>query len=193
MLTVGSSRKPALELFPFISLFLCVIGVLAFLQNLLVVGEIGATEEDASQPQIFQTAYRIEAMSDRIVLHPPEADLTEIYSRLNLEEIAGLKSVQAGRSRSIESDGKTLRFEPTFDELSLQLALNEVSSLNLLAKEYGIEYEEFVLLSVHSGGSDTYHYLSSVLDVPIFKHIRSGLELAQPDALQSNNRQDTTQ
>jgi len=57
MLSVGSSRKPTLELFPFISLFLCVIGVLAFLQNLLVVGDIGASEEEAQQPQIFQTAY----------------------------------------------------------------------------------------------------------------------------------------
>ncbi len=181
MLAVGSSRKPALELFPFISLFLCVIGVLAFLQNLLVIGDIGATEEDALQPQIFQTAYRIEAMSDRIVLHPPETNLGEIYSNLNLEELAGLNSVQTNRARSTESNGKTLLFEPSFDELSLQLALNEVSSLNLLAKEHGIEYEEFVLLSVHSGGSDTYHYLSRILDVPTFKHIRSGLEIGQSD------------
>lgn len=181
MLAVGSSRKPALELFPFISLFLCVIGVLAFLQNLLVIGDIGATEEDALQPQIFQTAYRIEAMSDRIVLHPPETNLSEIYSNLNLEELAGLNSVQTNRTRSTESNGKTLLFEPSFDELSLQLALNEVSSLNLLAKEYGIEYEEFVLLSVHSGGSDTYHYLSRILDVPTFRHIRSGLEIGKSD------------
>lgn len=182
MLTVGSSRKPALELFPFISLFLCVIGVLAFLQNLLVMGDLGATEEDALQPQIFQTAYRIEAMSDRIVLHPPEADLTEIYRDLNLEELAGLNTVQKNRNNVIDAKGKVLLFEPTFDELSLQLALNEVSSLNLLAKEHGIEYEEFVLLSVHSGGGDTYHYLSRVLDVPVFRHIRSGLEIGQSDA-----------
>ncbi len=188
MLTVGSSRKPALELFPFISLFLCVIGVLAFLQNLLVMGDIGATEEEAAQPQIFQTAYRIEAMSDRIVLHPPDADLKEIYSSLNLEELAGLNSVQAGRERDSNSKGRTLFFEPTFDDLSLQLALNEISSLNLLAKEHGIEYEEFVLLSIHSGGSDTYHYLNRVLDVPTFKHIRSGLEIAPPDASADNTQ-----
>lgn len=188
MLTVGSSRKPALELFPFISLFLCVIGVLAFLQNLLVMGDIGATEEDAQQPQIFQTAYRIEAMSDRIVLHPPEANLLDIYGNLNLEELAGLNSVQTNRKRSIASKGITLMFEPNFDEVSLQLALNEVSSLNLLAKEHGIEYEEFVLLSIHSGGSDIYHDLSRLLDVPAFRHIRSGLEIAQSEAPTANTQ-----
>jgi len=178
VLAVGSSRKPALELFPFISLFLCVIGVLAFLQNLLVVGNIGASEEDASQPQIFQTAYRIEAMEDRLVLHPPSVDLLQIYENLNLEELASLEIVGERREIVNADEGKELLFEPTFDELSLQLALNEVSTLNLLAKEYGIEYEEFVLLSVHSGGSDTYHYLSRLLDVPTFRHIRSGLEIA---------------
>ena len=182
MLSVGSSRKPTLELFPFISLFLCVIGVLAFLQNLLVVGDIGASEEEAQQPQIFQTAYRIETMQDRIVLHPPEVELQEIYETLNLEELAGLRAIQAGREFDNESDGRTLMFEPAFNELALQVALNEISTLNLLAKEHGIEYEEFVLLSVHSGGSDAYHYITRLLDVPTFRHIRSGLDVARSNA-----------
>lgn len=178
MLSVGSSRKPVLELFPFISLFLCVIGVLAFLQNLLVMGDIGASEEEAQQPQIFQTAYRIENMRDRIVLHPPDTQLKEIYKSLNLEERASLESIESGRAQDKASNGKTLLFEPVFDELALQVALNEISTLNLLAKEHGIEYEEFILLSVHSGGSEAYHYLTRLLDVPLFKHIRSGLEIA---------------
>ena len=182
MLTVGSSRKPTLELFPFISLFLCVIGVLAFLQNLLVIGDIGASEEEVQQPQIFQTAYRIDCLPDRIILHPPEGELQEVYAKLNLEELEGLRSIQARRTFDKESDGRTLMFEPAFNELALQVALNEVSTLNLLAKEHGIEYEEFVLLNVHTGGSDAYHYISRLLDVPTFRHIRSGLDAARPDA-----------
>jgi len=182
MLTVGSSRKPTLELFPFISLFLCVIGVLAFLQNLLVMGDIGASEEEAQQPQIFQTAYRIECMLDRIVLHPPDVDLKNIYEKLNLEELAGLTTIQTGRAIDKKAKGQTLFFAPAFDELALQVALNEISTLNLLAKEHGIEYEEFVLLSVHSGGSDAYHYISRLLDSTTFRHIRSGLEVAHSDS-----------
>ena len=188
MLTVGTSRKASLDLFPFISLFLCVIGVLAFLQNLLVLGDIGASEEDTLQPQIFQTAYRIETASDRIVLHPPEVDLKEIYRKLNLEELASLDRVQANRALDIASKGKTLPFAPTFDELSLQQALNEISTLNLLAKEHGIEYEEFILFSIHSGGGDTYHSLSRLLDTPSLKHIRSGLELASNNASVENTQ-----
>jgi len=188
VLAVGTSRKPALDLFPFISLFLCVIGVLAFLQNLLVLGDIGASEEDALQPQIFQTAYRIEAMSDRLVLHPPEVELKEIYKTLNLEELAGLDRVQRARAIDIASSGRTLFLEPTFNELSLQLALHEISTINLLAKEHGIEYEEFILLSIHSGGSDVYHFLNRVLDIPSFRHIRTGLEIAKTNASQENTQ-----
>ncbi len=188
MLAVGSSRKPVLELFPFISLFLCVIGVLAFLQNLLVLGDIGATEEEAPQPQIFQTAYRIETMADRLILHPPDVDLKEIYQKLNLEELAGLDRVQANRDQHLDSNGNTLFFEPAFNELALQLALNEVSTLNRLAKEHGIEYEEFILLSVHSGGSDAYHYINNTLDVPGFRHIRSGLEVAPAETQQEQTQ-----
>lgn len=189
MLSVGSSRKPALELFPFISLFLCVIGVLAFLQNLLVMGDIGASEEEALQPQIFQTAYRIDCMLDRIVLHAPDVDLQEIYKKLNLEELAGLRAIELNRANDKASDGMTLFFEPAFDELALQVAMNEISTLNLLAKEHGIEYEEFVLLSIHSGGSDAYHYISRLLDVPMFRHIRSGLEVARLDPADANTTQ----
>lgn len=180
MLAVKTNRKATLDLFPFISLFLCVIGVLAFLQNLLVLGDIGASEEDTQQPQIFQTAYRIETLSDRLVLHPPETELKQIYKNLNLEELTGLDHIQA--TRSATSNGKTILLDPAIDERSLQLALNEISTLNKLAKEHGIEYEEFILLTIHSGGSDTYHYLSGLLDAPAFKHIRSGLELAKFDA-----------
>ena len=93
MLSVGSSRKLTLELFPFISLFLCVIGVLAFLQNLLVIGEIGASEEEAVQPQIFQTAFRIDCLPDRLVLYPPENELLPIFESLSIEELAGVRSI----------------------------------------------------------------------------------------------------
>ena len=184
MLSVGSSRKLTLELFPFISLFLCVIGVLAFLQNLLVIGEIGASEEEASQPQIFQTAFRIDCLPDRIILYPPEHDLLPIFEAVSLEEQAGISSIQArrpsknDRSSDRNSDGFEMVFTVDFDDRPLQLSLNEVSTLNRLAKQYGLPYEEYVLLNVHSGGSDVYHYLIRVLDQPQYRHIRVGLDAA---------------
>lgn len=180
MLSVGSSRKLTLELFPFISLFLCVIGVLAFLQNLLVIGEIGASEEEAVQPQIFQTAFRIDCLPDRLVLYPPENELLPIFESLSIEELAGVRSIEARRPAS--DNGIELFFTSDFDDRSLLLSLNEVSTLNRLAKQYGLSYEEYVLLNVHSGGSDAYHYLVSLLDQPQYRHIRSGLDVAPSEA-----------
>jgi len=180
MLSVGSSRKLTLELFPFISLFLCVIGVLAFLQNLLVIGEIGASEEEASQPQIFQTAFRIDCLPDRIILYPPENELLPVFATVSLEEQAGIRSIQARRlSRSVgNNSGIEMILNSEFDDRTLQLYLNEVATLNRLAKQYGVPYEEYVLLNVHSGGSNVYHYLMLLLDLPRYRHIRSGLDVA---------------
>ena len=178
MLSVGSSRKLALELFPFISLFLCVIGVLAFLQNLLVIGEIGASEEDAIQPQIFQTAYRIESYPDRLVLHPPEDALTPFYEKLSLEEQASVDQIVARRTAERKAKGKVLGFGANFDETYLQINLNEIASINRLSKERGFSYEEYILFEIHSGGSDAYHYLLRLLEQPGYSHIRSGLDLA---------------
>jgi len=179
MLSVGSSRKLSLELFPFISLFLCVIGVLAFLQNLLVIGEIGASEEEASQPQIFQTAFRIDCLPDRIILYPPETELLPVFATVSLEEQDGIRSIQSRRIGQLpESGGIEMILDSGFDNGPLQLLLNEVSTLNRLAKQYGLPYEEYVLLNVHSGGSDVYHYLLLLLDLPQYRHIRAGLDVA---------------
>lgn len=183
MLSVGSSRKLTLELFPFISLFLCVIGVLAFLQNLLVMGEIGASEEEASQPQIFQTAFRIDCMPDRLVLTPPDNELMPIYETLNLEEQAGIRSIESRRKAN--KNGLEMFFTSEFDDRALLLSLNEISTLNTLATANGLPYEEYLLLNVHSGGSDAYHYLLRLLDQPEYRQIRSGLDVA-PAAAESS-------
>jgi len=182
MLNVGSSRKLTLELFPFISLFLCVIGVLAFLQNLIVVGQVGAEEEEASQPQIYQTAFTIECFDGRFVLTPPDIDLFTIYYDVTLEELVGIRSIQQRRKTAKASGEQTMLISENFDDADLHVVLNEISTLNRLAKQYGLEYEEYVLLKVNSGGTDVYHYLSGMLDQTEFKHIRTGLDVSGPQA-----------
>ena len=189
MLGVGSSRNLTLELFPFISLFLCVIGVLAFLQNLLVMGEIGASEEEAKQPQIFQTSYRIECYPDRIVLHPPDDQLSSLYDSLNLEEKAGVDAIRQRREFERAEKGLELSFAPEFPEDYLRIALNEVVTLNRLAKVNRYAYEEYVLLEIHPGGSNVYHYLLELLDRPEYRHVRTGLDLARLETLDSGRLQ----
>lgn len=182
MLGVGSSRNLTLELFPFISLFLCVIGVLAFLQNLLVMGEIGASEEEAKQPQIFQTSYRIECFADRIVLYPPDDQLEPLYESLSIEQKAGIDAIRKRRASERAEKGLVLSFVPEFPEDYLRIGLNEVVTLNRLAKVNRFAYEEYVLLEIHPGGSDVYHYLLELLDRPEYRHVRTGLDLARVDA-----------
>ncbi len=177
MLSVGSRHPLKLELFPFISLFLCVIGVLAFLQNLFVLGDIGEAEEEAKQPQIFHTAYRIESYPDKIVLLPPVIPLDGLIERLTLDEKTALELLLQRREREAELGGLELPFGPEFDEDTLRRTLNEVATLNQLSVTMRYPYEEYLLFTVHSGGSDVYHYLRLLLDSPEYRHLRSGLDV----------------
>lgn len=174
MLTVASSRELRLELFPFISLFLCVIGVLAFLQNLLVMGDIGASEEEALQPQIFQTAYLIECHPDKLVLRPPADALETLYGSVTLEQRSGLDIIRDRRESVANAE---LPFLPEFDEDQLRLSLNEVVTINKLSATHRFPYEEYLLFDIRSGGSDAYHYLQRLLDTPEYRHLRSGLDI----------------
>lgn len=174
MLTVASSRELRLELFPFISLFLCVIGVLAFLQNLLVIGDIGASEEEALQPQIFQTAYLIECHPDKLVLRAPSDALNTLSDMLTLEQRSGLDIIRDSRNRA---DNAELLFLPEFDEEQLRITLNEVVTINKLSATHRFPYEEYLLFDIRSGGSDAYHYLQRLLDMPEYRRLRSGLDV----------------
>ena len=174
MLTVTSSRELRLELFPFISLFLCVIGVLAFLQNLLVMGDIGASEEEALQPQIFQTAYVIECHPDKLVLRPPMDALDNLIAMLSIEQRSGMDLI---RDRRNASDEAVLPFEPQFDEDQLRVSLNEVVTINRLSATHRFPYEEYLLFDIRSGGSDAYHYMQRLLDLPEYRHLRTGLDI----------------
>lgn len=168
-----------LELFPFISLFLCVIGVLAFLQNLFVLGELGESEEEAAQPPIFQTAYTIRCERDRLVLLPPRGSLMELSGLLDLQEQSALQKIAETRERNNEAGGRYLLLNEDFDEEALRLALNEVVTINQLSVRERFAYEEYLLFEIASGGSNVYHVLREMLEEPGYRHLRSGLRVAE--------------
>ena len=179
MLTVGSRHPLKLELFPFISLFLCVIGVLAFLQNLFVLGDIGEAEDEANQPQIFHTPFRVECYPDSIVLHPPSVPLDTLTAKLTLDEKTALERILVRRQSEADAGGITLSFYPDFEVETLERYLNEIVTINQLSENERHPYEEYLLFDVHSGGSDVFHYLRIILDSPQYRHLRAGLEIAR--------------
>jgi len=180
MLTVGSRHPLKLELFPFISLFLCVIGVLAFLQNLFVLGDIGEADEAASQPQIFQTALRVDSYPDYIVLHPPSVSLEALFVGLTLDEKTALRQVTERRNRENDAGGLRLSLSSENEENTLKQVFNEVVTINQLSARLRHPYEEYLLFNVYPGGADVFHYLRKLLDAPEYRHLRSGLVTAEP-------------
>lgn len=178
MIDSGSRHELKLELFPFISLFLCVIGVLAFLQNLMVVGDIGAIEEaEAKQAQIFQTPYRMDVYRGSVVLRPPATGLLERLPDLALDEQAGLELIERGRNTIAAADGFLLDLTLEANQTILTTLLNEVVTVNRLAESRGYPYEEYLLLVIHPGSTDTYHYLRGIMDQADYRYLRIGLDV----------------
>ncbi len=185
MIDSRSRHDLKLELFPFISLFLCVIGVLAFLQNLMVMGDIGATEEaSAKQAQIFQTPYRMDVYPGSVVLHPPASDLHERLPDLALDERAALERIERGRSTIHETDGFQLDLTIESNQAVLATLLNETVTVNRLAESRGFPYEEYLLLVIHPASTDTYHYLRGLMDQADYRYLRIGLDVGDGAAFE---------
>ena len=178
MIDSRARHELKLELFPFISLFLCVIGVLAFLQNLMVMGEIGSTEEaEAEQAQIFQTPYRVDVYPGNILLSPPVSDLSERLPDLALDERAGLDAIERGRNTILTIGGFNLDLTMEDNQGVLGVLFNEIVTVNRLAESRGYPYEEYVLLVVHPGSTDTYHTLRAMMEQAEFRYLRVGLDI----------------
>ncbi|MEN8216220.1 MAG: hypothetical protein ABFS56_07555 [Pseudomonadota bacterium] len=153
------------SLFPFLSIFLCVMGVLSFLnilnstvvpRKLVMTGEVG---------QGYKVAYQIFCLPDGIVVVPPIKRLAALRQAVAVEEI--LQKRRHQRTLSL--------IEPT--EETITQIFREIQLLNSHARQANFLYEEFVLFGVYPGGADVYHKIRKI----IFEHeellgIRIGLE-----------------
>lgn len=175
MINYRERHNLTLELFPFISLFLCVIGVLSFLQNLLVVGQAGDAEKEAIQRQIFQTAFTFVCQHDRLVIMPPADRLEPLLEAVTVDEQFGLEQIRGARDIMRSQDGLTLKLTDDFNVDALARVLGSINTVNHLAELVGHSYEEYVLFDVRPGGSNLFHYVRQLLETAELQQVRYGL------------------
>ena len=170
-------RKPntglEISLFPFLSIFLCVMGVLSFLNLLnsaLMPRKLVMTGEVA---QGYKVAYQIFCQADGFIAVPPIKRLAELNSNSRDETIQNI--LQKRRQQQ-----KFSLLVPT--EQNITKIFQEIQWLNDYARQNNFLYEEFVLFGIYPDSGEIYHKIRNILDKhPELLGVNMGLE-----ALDSN-------
>jgi hypothetical protein len=160
-----------ISLFPFLSIFLCVMGVLSFLNLLnsaLMPRKLVMTVEVA---QGYKVAYQIFCQPDGFIAVPPIKRLAALNS--------GNETIQAILQKRRQQQGLSLLI-PT--ETNITNIFQEIQWLNDYARQNDFLYEEFVLFGIYPDSGEIYHTIRRILDKhPELLGISMGLE-----ALDSN-------
>ena len=162
-----------ISLFPFLSIFLCVMGVLSFLnllnsalmpRKLVMTGEV---------TQGYKVAYQIFCQPDGFIEVPPIKSLaTSLKNKDNttIQDILEKRRQQQGLSLLIPTEKNIIKI------------FKEIQWLNDYARQNDVLYEEFVLFGIYPDSSEIYHTIRHILDKhPELLGISIGLE-----ALDSN-------
>lgn len=173
-----------IDLFPFLSVMLCVVGVLAFLQILMSSG-IGQGKRLPGQVHAgSRVGYQVLCKPEGIVLLPPATD----------EGIQGLRVIGRTEKKAVFLNLRQQRCQELADvrrknqapsvvgEPKLLTTLEEIQLVNRAAQRHGLQYEEFLLFVIYPGGGAQYHSIRSLLDRPEFRNIPFGLLSVGPDA-----------
>ena len=162
-----------ISLFPFLSIFLCVMGVLSFLnllnsammpRKLVMTGEVTLG---------YKVAYQIFCQPEGFIAVPVIKRLATSFNKKDnttIQDILEKRRQQQSLSLLI----------PT--EKNITKIFKEIQWLNDYARQNDILYEEFVLFGIYPDSSEVYHTIRHILDKhPELLGISIGLE-----ALDSN-------
>ncbi len=180
-------RKPntglEISLFPFLSIFLCVMGVLSFLNLLnsaLMPRKLVMTGEVA---QGYKVAYQIFCQADGFIAVPPIKRLADLNTNSNSNSNSNSKS----RNETIQNILQKRRQQQKLsllvpNEQNITKIFQEIQWLNDYARQNNLLYEEFVLFGIYPDSGEIYHKIRNILDKhPELLGVNIGLE-----ALDSN-------
>jgi hypothetical protein len=169
-------RRTIIDLFPFLSLMLCIVGVLAFIQ--VVLASIGDQSVDMEGTQSQLRAYQIFCGRDGItLLKAPIEPAAALQERLTGEAAAQVRAIVEERRK------RPTGWRPLSDA-EIATLLTEIHFLNATAQEHGLAYEEFLSFGIYAGGADTYHRVRQAAYRVPYNGIKVGiaplLQLWQP-------------
>ena len=157
----GALRAKSSALFPFLSLFLCVMGVLAFLQVLLVMGGSRTVQMETRGTGGYQVAVQVLCLPDGVVVVPPSDALAGLRDTLPTAMARELGAVIVRRNAMTAAHARhatDLRASArAFSPAEIRSLLEDITQVNAVARRAGASYEEFLLFGVFPGGSRWQH------------------------------------
>ena len=162
-------EKLEISLFPFLSIFLCVMGVLSFINILSSVSAPQKVQLTMDLEQGYKVAFQIFTLPEGIIVAPSVKRLTELQQVVDEDSKAILAMIILRRQEMIEqlTLGQT---EPNFGAVSpdsedIRLWMYEIRQINEMALRANFLYEEFVLFGVYPNGGQAYQKVRDVMNL----------------------------
>lgn len=160
-------EKLEVSLFPFLSIFLCVMGVLSFINVLNSFSTPQKIELTAQLEQGYKVAYQIFSLPDGIIIVPPIKYLDKLKDAVDgIDQVIITDILQRRRNEMRRLERHTgpimnLASEPDVDDI-LQ-AMQDIRTLNEIALKANYLYEEFLLFGIYPNGSQAYQKIRDVM------------------------------
>lgn len=160
-------QKLEVSLFPFLSIFLCVMGVLSFINVLSSFSAPQKIELTAQLEQGYKVAYQIFNLPDGIISLPPIKHLNKLKEavdeadRETIEEI--LHRRQWAINRLEKHSGPIMNAAREPNVFDITEILHDIRVLNELALKANYLYEEFILFGIYPNGGEAYQKIRNIM------------------------------
>lgn len=161
-------EKLEISLFPFLSIFLCVMGVLSFINILSSVSTPQKVQLTMDLEQGYKVAFQIFTLPEGVIVAPSVKRLTELQQVVDEDSKALLAMIILKRQMMIEQlalgqTEKDFGASPP-DSEDIRLWMYEIRQINEMALRANFLYEEFVLFGIYPNGGQAYQKVRDVMN-----------------------------
>jgi len=163
----NQEQKLEISLFPFLSIFLCVMGVLSFINVLSSFSAPQKIELTAQLEQGYKIAYQIFTLPDGIISVPPTKHLRKLQQAVDDADKDTIEGIIQHREKAITKlethTGSVMNAATEPDIDNILEALHDIRTLNELALKANYLYEEFLLFGIYPNGGQAYQKIRDVM------------------------------
>jgi hypothetical protein len=160
--------KLEISLFPFLSIFLCVMGVLSFINVLSSFSAPQKIELTAQLETGYKVAYQIFNLPDGIISVPPTKYLRKLQlatqnenDKETIEAIIQARETMLVRLENHSGSVMNLAKDPDIDDVLT--IMRNIRTLNEIALRANYLYEEFLLFGIYPNGGQAYQKIRDVM------------------------------
>ena len=158
-----------ISLFPFLSIFLCVMGVLSFINVLSSFSAPQKVELTAQLETGYKVAYQIFSLPDGVISVPPTQGLRNLQAVLDdtdkeiIDVIIQHREQKISKLKNHTGSIMNAATEPDVDDILD--TIHDIRTLNELALKANYLYEEFILFGIYPNGSQAYQKIRDVMSL----------------------------